>query len=73
MNANVTQNAAATHAVHKSQACDEVALKRQLSFMNIHQPASFLPFTGVDQPFMMHRPVFSRVSPLVPEKLNDMG
>lgn len=41
--------------------------------MNIHQPQTFLPFTGVDQPFMMHRPQFSRISPLVPEKLNDMG
>lgn len=68
---NMTQHA--NNNIHKSQTGDETALKRQISFMNIHQPSSFLPFTGVDQPFMMHRPVFSRVSPLIPEKLNDMG
>ena len=71
MNVNITQNA--NNNIHKNQAGDEAALKRQISFMNIHQPASFLPFSGVDQPFMMHRPVFSRASPAVPEKLNDMG
>ena len=33
----------------------------------------FLPFTGVDQAFLINRPIFTRQMSFINEKLNDMA